>query len=246
MRRFLIPLVAAVLALVIVGEQVVAQISSGTVNIRTLPKGSTTAGNPTSTAVDSNTQALDVSVKGTATISGTVTANQGGAPWSVNKTQIGGVAVSTGNGVVGTGVQRVAIASDNSAFGVNLAQYTPVSGRLPVDGSGVTQPVSGTVTANAGTGTFTVNQIALTTIVSGQQAVTASAVALPSNSAGRVCVKVLASGTQTVYFGPSGVTTSTGQELSPGDSWCGPVSNTNKIFVIAGSTGSTVAFDALN
>lgn len=28
---------------------------------------------------------------------------------------------------------------------------------LPVDGSGVTQPVSGTVTANAGTGTFTTN-----------------------------------------------------------------------------------------
>lgn len=32
-----------------------------------------------------------------------------------------------------------------------------VSGRVPVDGSGVTQPVSGTVTANAGTGTFTVS-----------------------------------------------------------------------------------------
>lgn len=33
-----------------------------------------------------------------------------------------------------------------------------VSGRIPVDGSGVTQPVSGTVTANAGTGSFTVAQ----------------------------------------------------------------------------------------
>jgi len=32
-----------------------------------------------------------------------------------------------------------------------LSQYTPVSGRLPVDGSGVTQPVSGTITANLGT-----------------------------------------------------------------------------------------------
>lgn len=31
-------------------------------------------------------------------------------------------------------------------------------GRVPVDGSGVTQPVSGTVTANAGTGSFTVAQ----------------------------------------------------------------------------------------
>lgn len=32
-----------------------------------------------------------------------------------------------------------------------------VSGRVPVDGSGVTQPVSGTVTANAGTGTLAVS-----------------------------------------------------------------------------------------
>lgn len=34
-----------------------------------------------------------------------------------------------------------------------LDQYTPVSGRLPVDGSGVTQPISGTVTAAQGTAT---------------------------------------------------------------------------------------------
>lgn len=43
----------------------------------------------------------------------------------------------------------------NTIGGVNLAQYTPVAGRLPVDGSGVTQPVSGAVTANQG-GTWTV------------------------------------------------------------------------------------------
>ena len=33
-------------------------------------------------------------------------------------------------------------AGSNTIGGVNLAQYTPVSGRLPVDGSGVTQPVN--------------------------------------------------------------------------------------------------------
>lgn len=37
----------------------------------------------------------------------------------------------------------------------SLDQYVPVSGRLPVDGSGVTQPVSGTITANDGTHTVT-------------------------------------------------------------------------------------------
>lgn len=41
-------------------------------------------------------------------------------------------------------------AGSNTIGAVNLAQYTPASGRLPVDGSGVTQPVSGTVTANQG------------------------------------------------------------------------------------------------
>ena len=41
---------------------------------------------------------------------------------------------------------------DNGKIDIaSLDQYVPVSGRLPVDGSGVTQPVSGTVTANAGT-----------------------------------------------------------------------------------------------
>lgn len=49
----------------------------------------------------------------------------------------------------------------NTIGAVNLAQYTPVTGRLPVDGSGVTQPVSGTVTANAGTGTFAISAAAL-------------------------------------------------------------------------------------
>lgn len=41
----------------------------------------------------------------------------------------------------------------NTIGAVNLAQYTPVTGRLPVDGSGVTQPVSGSVTVTQGTGT---------------------------------------------------------------------------------------------
>lgn len=48
-------------------------------------------------------------------VSGTVTANQGGAPWSANHTQINGVAVLAGNGVTGTGSQRVTIASDNTS-----------------------------------------------------------------------------------------------------------------------------------
>jgi hypothetical protein len=66
----------------------------------------------------------------------------GGAASEVDLTAIGGTAPATGNGTASAGTLRVAIASNNTAFGVNLAQYTPASGRLPVDGSGVTQPVS--------------------------------------------------------------------------------------------------------
>lgn len=49
-----------------------------------------------------------------------IASDQGNVP--INNVQIGGVALSTGNGVVGTGVQRVAIASDNTAFSVNAVQ----------------------------------------------------------------------------------------------------------------------------
>jgi hypothetical protein len=140
-------------------------------------------------------------------VSGTVTANQGGAPWSENITQLGGNAINTGTGAAGTGTARVALATDgqgqlvdNAAFtdgttrvdvagyiydevagtaltendvaaarvnvnraqvltiedGATRARYATVtaSNALKVDGSGVTQPVSGTVSVS---GTVTVD-----------------------------------------------------------------------------------------
>ena len=47
--------------------------------------------------------------------------------------QLNGIATAVNNGTATTGVQRVCIASDNTAFGINLAQYTAVNSRLPVD-----------------------------------------------------------------------------------------------------------------
>jgi hypothetical protein len=43
---------------------------------------------------------------------------------NTNLARVGGSAVSTGNGVAGVGVQRVAIASDNTAFSVNATLQT--------------------------------------------------------------------------------------------------------------------------
>lgn len=150
---------------------------------------------------------------------------------------------------------------DSANLAINLGVQTvanslsvtfPAAQTLAVTQSGVWTVQPGN-TANTtawlvtGTGgTFPITQAAFTSLVTGQQAVTTSAVALTTNTASRVCVKVLSAGTQTIYFGPAGVTTGTGQELQPGDGWCGAVSNTDKIFVIAGGAGSSVAWDALN
>jgi hypothetical protein len=99
------------------------------------------------------------------------------------------------------------------------------------------------------TGTNTIGNVNINgngTVVSGQQSVTGSAVALPSNSVKGVCVRSSSASTLKVYIGPSGVSTSTGHELNPGDSVCLPVSNTNLLYVIASTTGGTVTFIGSN
>lgn len=136
-----------------------------------------------------NSTAIKVDGSGvTQPVSGTVSITANSA---VNVAQINGVTPLMGNGVTGTGSQRVTIASDNTAFTVNAAQsgtwnITNVSGTvslptgaataakqpalgtagsasadvisvqgiasmtaLKVDGSAVTQPVSGTVSITA-------------------------------------------------------------------------------------------------
>ena len=93
--------------------------------------------------------------------------------------------------------------------------------------------------------TRTISQT-VTLSTTGQQAVTAVATALPANSGREVCIKVVSSGTQTVFYGIAGVTTATGQELLPGEKFCAPVSNSSQFVVIAGGAGSTVAFEVYN
>lgn len=63
---------------------------------------------------------------------GALTANQ-----SINNAQIAGVATTTGNGVTGTGSQRVTIASDNTAFSVNATPPTLTKGTQGATGYSV-------------------------------------------------------------------------------------------------------------
>lgn len=78
----------------------------------------------------SSANPLPVAQQGTITVSGTVTSNQGGAPWSVTLP-------------AGQAVELL------DSGGTNKASIS-AAGALKVDGSAVTQPISGTVTANQG------------------------------------------------------------------------------------------------
>lgn len=111
------------------------------------------------------------------------------------------------------------------------------SGTQAVSGS---VSVSGTASTTPGSG--------LSTFSSAQASVTASAAALGTNTTKGVCVKALSpdSNGNPVYIGPTGVTTSTGYPLLPGDFQCWPLANTNEIFVVASTTGASVAYDWTN
>jgi hypothetical protein len=112
-------------------------------------------------ASDNTAFPVNATLQTGANVIGSLTANQ-----SVNNAQIAGVTTATGNGVVGTGVQRVAIASDNTAFSVNAtlaAETTKVIGTVNVAASqtiAVTQATAANLNA-------TVTPIALTKATQG-------------------------------------------------------------------------------
>lgn len=90
----------------------------------------------TTNGLDVDVTRLPALVAGTALV-GKVGIDQTtpGTTNAVSLAQVGATTVATGNGVVGTGVQRVAIASDNTAFPVNAVQsgtwsVTNVSGTI--------------------------------------------------------------------------------------------------------------------
>jgi len=136
-------LIAASLAVNIASDQVVPVSASAL----PLPTGAATSalqttGNTSLSSIDGKLGSLgQKTMAGSAPIviasdqsaipvSGTVTANQGTSPWVNNTSQINGVTPLMGNGVTGTGSQRVTIASDNTAFTVNTVPKTPTAGTV--------------------------------------------------------------------------------------------------------------------
>lgn len=117
----------------IIGKTGIDQTTPGTTNLVALSPETTKvigtvniAAAQTVAAVTAITNALPTG----ANVIGALTANQ-----SVNTSQIGGITPLMGNGVTGTGSQRVTIASDNTAFPVNStlsAETTKVIGTVNV------------------------------------------------------------------------------------------------------------------
>ena len=61
---------------------------------------------------------------GTLTVGGTVTANQGGAPWADNVAQFGGTNISTGTGASGAGIPRVTVSNDSNVLATQSGTWT--------------------------------------------------------------------------------------------------------------------------
>ena len=133
-----------------------ATLTGGTAKsvVRGGAKGTTTAADVTSSAVDANTQALHVAVTGTPAVtvsSGTVTANLGTIAGVATETTLSTrLADSTFTGRINTLGQKtmsastpIVIASDQSAV--------PVSGTVSIGNTPAVTVSSGTVTANIGT-----------------------------------------------------------------------------------------------
>jgi hypothetical protein len=124
--------------------------SSSNKNLRVaLYNGSTEA-----TVTGSNALKIDGSAV-TQPVSGTVTANVGTTNGLALDTSVNGVIVSQGSTTSGEKGPLIQGAVTTSAPSYTTAQTSPISlttaGAVRVDGSAVTQPISGTITANAGT-----------------------------------------------------------------------------------------------
>lgn len=155
----------------------VAQMNGVTV---TMGNGASGAGVQRVTLASDSTGQVALAA-GSATI-GALTANQ-----SVNQAQVAGVATATGNGVVGTGVQRVAIASDNTAFPIiaagNAASGVADSGN-PVKVGGVYNSTKPTYT-NGQRGDLQIdtrgNQFA---VIRGEDGVSSATLTTPTDGLG--------------------------------------------------------------
>jgi hypothetical protein len=143
------------------------------------------------------------------------------------------VSIVSGGGCVGTAGTPCVVDGPTAAGSAPTKPPVMVAGQ---DGTNVQTLKTDTL------GDLQTQAIGNGAVLSGQQAVTGSAVALATHTARAACVKALVGNSINVFVGPTGITTSTGYLLAPGESLCLPVTNTNLLFVIASTTGASVSW----
>lgn len=124
--------------------------------------------------------------------------------------------------------RRAIAAGISSIDGITTEPFevNPSTGRLLVDAS---------ITSEG--------NILPSSFVTGQSSVGISAGALNSNTLTQgIIIQALSTNTVSIYIGPSGVTTSTGFELQPGQATSIAVNNTNVIYAISGTAGQGLCF----
>jgi len=147
----------------------------------------------TSGAIHINDGGNSITVDGTVSISGNVTVDQGTSPW-----------------VIGDGGGSITV----DAVGLHIRALA-----FAIDSVTAHQGGSWTVTANAGTGTFTVSDAALanTALAHAASSTTSTAAQIPtSNLSARKYLFVQNLGNRSIFLGGASVTTANGLRLSPG------------------------------
>lgn len=121
---------------------------------------------------------------------------------AISLSQINATTTAVGNGVVGNGVQRVAIASDNTAFSVNatLTAGSLVLGHVITD-TGSTTAVTGNVAITAASGSIASGAVASGAFASGSiasGAIASGAIASGAIAAGAIAVGAIAAGATSI------------------------------------------------
>jgi hypothetical protein len=128
------------------GSAFYAASGGGGSTLATASKGTTAAGSPTSSNVDANTQALDVKVNGTVSVSGTfwqATQPVSGTFWQATQ-PVSAASLPLPSGAATAAKQPALGTAGSASTDVLSVQGIASMTALKVDGSAVTQPVSGT------------------------------------------------------------------------------------------------------
>ncbi len=225
----------------------------GDVDVLTLPVAFNTGTRSATTqrvtiATDDSVPVTGTFWQATQPVSGTVTTTPPSNA-STNIAQINAVAPLMGNGVTGTGSQRVTIASDNTVIPIANPSNLDValSTRLKPADTLTAVTTVGTVTTI--TNTVPTSEVAPTTVLNGKTTVTTAGtrvVLAGSTTVKSVTIKALAGNTGTIYVGSATVAAANGFQLAAGDTISIDLANLNTINIDSSVNGEGVSYLGIN